>query len=186
MERAEEQEQRTDLWRGERSRAVGKAGVGRDLNPLAPTKLSPLSNASQVLEFDAPVAAQLGHCDRSKATMMTRAHITLAHHPISFSYQIEDKRPYRHCSAPSTADVSCAMMRYRPLSGRFVVPVLSGSHDGRIGMVAKQDFTDRFLKSIKAAPKGKRALGHYDAQVQGSGVQRARQKALRPTLVASF
>jgi integrase len=37
-------------------------------------------------------------------------------------------------------------------------------------LAAKRDFTDRFLKSIKPAPAGKRAL-HLDAQVPGFGVR---------------
>jgi integrase len=37
-------------------------------------------------------------------------------------------------------------------------------------MAAKRDFTDRFLKSLKPAPTGKRVL-HWDAQVPGFGVR---------------
>ena len=37
-------------------------------------------------------------------------------------------------------------------------------------MVAKRDFTDRFLKSIKAAEKGKRVV-IYDAQIPGFGIR---------------
>jgi integrase len=37
-------------------------------------------------------------------------------------------------------------------------------------MAAKRDFTDRFLKAIKPAPAGKRAL-YWDAQVSGFGIR---------------
>ncbi len=57
-------------------------------------------------------------------------------------------------------------MEYHPLPAIYVVPALSRG----ARMVAKRDFTDRFLKSIKPAEPGKRPI-IWDAQVPGFGIR---------------